>query len=46
VINTMGDIALNDASLTWMPMAVIAANIAVLGIAFGWFYKRKGLGLE
>jgi ABC-2 type transport system permease protein len=46
VLITINDIALNDAAVTGFPLLIIAVNIAVLGALFGWFYKKKGLGLE
>jgi ABC-2 type transport system permease protein len=46
VLITVNDIAVNDASITALPLIIIAANIAVLGVVFGVFYKKRGLGLE
>lgn len=39
-------IAFDGSSLTLLPLGIIAVNIIVLGVVFGMFYKKNGLGLE
>ena len=46
VLTTITNIAVDNASVTWLPLGIIAANIAVLAGVFGWLYKKNGLGLE
>jgi len=46
ILISIANIAFDDGGLEMMPLLIVAANIFVMSVIFGVYYKKRGLGVE